>query len=85
MHTNDTPNAATTSAARMQEGAQQIAALRDEPAADDSHIAEHIRGMVAATMGHLPTDASDTTRAHAAQWQEWALGAADGMALPVAG
>jgi hypothetical protein len=75
----------TATSALMQEGAKQIAALRDEPAADQGHIAEHIRGMVAVTMGHQPTDASDATRAQAARWQRWALGVADDMALPVAG
>ena len=70
--------------ALIQEGAQQIAALRDD-AVDEGHIAEHIRGMVAATMGYLPVDASDTTRNNAAHWQQWALGVADGVAVPVAG
>ena len=81
MHNNDV---ITATSALMQEGVKQIAAMREEPAADEGHIAEHIRGMVAATMGHLSTDASEATRSDAAHWQQWALGVADGMELPVA-
>ena len=47
---------------------------------DDAHVAEHIRGMVAATMGHLSADAPAITRGIAEQWQKWALGVADGVA-----
>ena len=50
---------------------------------DDAHIAEHIRGMVAATISHLSADAPTLTRHHAEQWQDWALGVADGVALTV--
>ena len=67
----------------IQEGVQKIAALRED-AIDEGHIAEHIRGMVAATMGNLSTDASDLARNHTEQWKRWALGVADGMELPVA-
>ena len=80
MHIDSTAAAS----ALIQEGSQQIAALRDD-AVDEGHIAEHIRGMVAATMGHLPADASETTRNNAAHWQQWALAVADGVALPLAG
>ena len=82
MHHDDT---ALSSSALMQQGAKQIAALRGEEAANESHIAEHIRGMVAATMGTLSADASDTTRNNAAHWQRWALSVADGAESPVAG
>ncbi len=50
---------------------------------DESHVAEHIRGMVAATMGHLSADAPTSTRKNAEHWQEWALGVADGVAQTV--
>ena len=72
----------TTTSALIQEGVQQIANLRED--ANDAHIAEHIRGMVAATMGNLASDANDVTRNNAARWQQWALGAADGVELPTA-
>ena len=74
-------NTSSTSAF-MQEGIAQIVALRID--VNDGHIAEHIRGMVAATMGTLSVHASDATRNDAAQWQQWALGVANGLALPVA-
>jgi hypothetical protein len=59
--------------------------LRGEDAANEGHIAEHIRGMVAATMGTLSADASDATRDDAAHWQQWALGVADGTESLVSG
>jgi hypothetical protein len=40
---------------------------------DGQQKAEHIRGLVAATMAHLAADATATTRDNAAQWQGWAL------------
>ncbi|HNV60421.1 MAG TPA: hypothetical protein PKH72_12265 [Rhodoferax sp.] len=67
----------------IQENTKQIAALSDE--ANERQIAEHIRGMVAATMGNLSILASDANRNDAEQWQEWALGIADGLELPVSG
>lgn len=78
MHINTT----TPTPAFIQEGMEQIAALRDD--AHEGHIAEHIRGMVAATMGHLSVESTDATKSDAQQWQQWALGVADGLALPVA-
>jgi hypothetical protein len=36
--------------------------------------AEHIRGVVAATMAHYSSEASVATQAHAAKWRAWALG-----------
>ena len=66
----------------QEENTQQIDTLRD--AANEGHIAEHIRGMVAATMSNLSTQASDITRNEAQHWQQWALGVADGLELPVA-
>ncbi len=58
------------------ENAKQIAELSD--GAKDQQ-AEHIRGMVAATMAHMSIDASAITQENAAQWQQWALGVADGF------
>ncbi len=54
-----------------------VAAISD--AADIAQIADHIKGMVAVTMGHLSVNASATTRANAEQWQVWALGVAGGV------
>ena len=51
--------------------------------ADEAHVAEHIRGMVAVTMGHLSADASAVTRNNAEQWQDWALDVADGVTRTV--
>jgi hypothetical protein len=73
----------TSPAALIQAGTEQIATLRDDT--NEGHIAEHIRGMVAATMGNLSTQASDATRNEAQQWQQWALGVADGLEMPLAG
>ena len=50
---------------------------------DEAHVSAHIRGMVAATMGHLSADAPAVTRDHAEQWQAWALSVADGVAQTV--
>jgi hypothetical protein len=69
----------TTTSALMQTGTEQIAALRDD--ANEGHIAEHIRGMVAATMSNVPTQVSDATRNDAQQWQLWALGVADSLVV----
>ena len=69
----------TATSTRIQDGTEQIAGLRID--ANESHIAEHIRGMVAATMGNLSSQASDTTRNAAEQWQHWALGVADGLVV----
>ena len=77
MHINTTSSAPLTPA--QEENTKQIAALRDD--ASEGHIAEHIRGMVAATMGHLSVQATDITRNHAEHWQQWALGVADGLVV----
>ena len=58
-----------------------VAALSAD--ANDTQIAEHIRAMVALTIGHLSVDAPATTRNHAAQWQAWALGVANGAVQTV--
>ncbi len=57
------------------ENARQLAALAD--AATESHVAEHIRGMVAWTVAHVSINASASTREHTEHWQQWALGVAD--------
>ncbi|MBK9237391.1 MAG: hypothetical protein IPO19_15955 [Rhodoferax sp.] len=54
------------------QNAKQIAELTD--GAVQIHIAEHIRGMVAATVAHASTNTSASTKADAAHWQHWALG-----------
>ena len=59
------------------ENAKQIAAL--SVGTDASHVADHIRGMVAATMAHVSSHASTTTRANTELWQQWALGIAEGV------
>lgn len=59
------------------ENAKQIAELTDGTV--QTHIAEHIRGMVAATVAHASTNTSAATQADAAQWRHWALGVADGV------
>lgn len=66
----------------QQENTNQIAVLCEE--ASKSHIAEHIRGMVAATMGNLSIHVSDATLNDATQWQRWALDVADELELPAA-
>ena len=63
------------------ENLRRVAELSSD--SDEGHVAEHIRGMVAATMGNLPADAPAVTRDHAGQWQDWALGVADGVAATV--
>jgi hypothetical protein len=50
---------------------------------EEALFAEHIRGMVAATMGHLSADAPAVTRNNAEHWQDWALGVADGVVQTV--
>ena len=61
------------------ENAQRIAALRE--GASDGQIAEHIRGMVEATMSNLSTHATENTLEHATHWQQWALEVADELAV----
>lgn len=52
--------------------------------ANRSQQAEHIRGIVAATMAHLAADATLAAKDSAAQWQQWALGLTDDLALDLA-
>jgi hypothetical protein len=62
--------------------AQNLKALAELSAtADSSQQADHIRGIVAATMAHLAADATAATRDSAAQWQTWALGLSDALVL----
>ncbi len=63
------------------ENLSRIAELSED--ADEAYVAAHIRGMVAATMGHLSADAPAITRKNAEQWQDWAQGVADGVARRV--
>ena len=58
---------------------RQVAALADS--ASSQHRAEHIRGIVAATMSQLSANAAAVTVLSAQQWQTWALRLADGLEL----
>jgi hypothetical protein len=60
--------------------AENLKALAELSAsANRSQQADHIRGIVAATMAHLAEDATPATRGSAAQWQQWALGLSDSL------
>ena len=59
------------------ENSKHVAGLSQD--ANEVHIAEHIRGLVALTMAHLSVDASTATVGNAEHWQGWALGVADGI------
>jgi hypothetical protein len=71
------------SAEAKQENTKQISELREN--SNDRHVAEHIRAVVAVTMAGMTIHATDSTRSHAEHWQQWALGIADGLDLPVSG
>ena len=76
--------AAALHAMSEQAKANNLAIVADlSEGSDEAHVAEHIRGMVAVTMGHLSADASAVTRNNAEQWQDWALDVADGVARTV--
>ena len=60
--------------------AENLKALAELSATAD-HQADHIRGIVAATMAQIASGATQATRDSAAQWQKWALGLSD--TLPV--
>jgi hypothetical protein len=60
--------------------AENLEALAELSAtANRSQQADHIRGIVAATMAHLAADATAATGDRAAQWQKWALGLSDDL------
>jgi hypothetical protein len=61
----------------MAENEKQLAALSDS--AGRGYQAEHIRGVVAATMSQLSANATSATRENATRWQAWALSLADGL------
>jgi hypothetical protein len=63
------------------ENLAQVAELLD--VTNDTYIEEHIRSMVAVTMEQLSGSASASALNNAEQWQEWALGVADGVAQTV--
>lgn len=71
------------SAVAKQENTKQISELREN--SNNCHVAEHIRAVVAVTMAGMTIHASDSTRSYAEHWQQWALGIADGLKLPVSG
>ena len=60
-----------------EENARQITEISD--GADANHVAEHIRGLVAVTMGHLSINATAIAGNNAERWQQWALAVADGI------
>ncbi len=60
-----------------QRNSEQLIALSES--ATEGQQAEHIRAVVAVTIGQLSADASDVTREHARQWGQWALDVADGV------
>jgi len=62
--------------------AENLKALAELSATAD-HQADHIRGIVAATMAQLTSGATEATRDSAAQWQKWALGLSDATPAPV--
>jgi hypothetical protein len=88
--TIDTNAPATEHAAHRAIGAaakaENLKALAElSTSATLSQQADHIRGIVAATMAHLAEDATLATKDCAAQWQKWALGLSDGLPLHVQG
>jgi hypothetical protein len=81
---NDTPALLAERAAHHANGdaakADNLKALAEfNDTADSAQQADHIRGIVAATMAHLSADATAATRDSAAQWQQWALGVSDAL------
>ncbi len=72
----DAAQHATTAEAKT-ENTKQVAALAD--GTPGTHIAEHIRGMVAATVTHVSTNATTSVQADTDHWQQWALGVANGF------
>ena len=50
-----------------------------ELSANADHQADHIRGIVAATMAQIAPGATQATRDSAAQWQKWALDLSDAL------
>ena len=75
-------NVAAEHAANLANGAsakaENLRALAELSATAD-HQADHIRGIVAATMAQLASGATLATRDSAAQWQTWALGLSDDL------
>ena len=62
--------------------AENLRALAELSATAD-HQADHIRGIVAATMAQVGADATPATRDSAAEWQQWALALSDALPAPV--
>jgi hypothetical protein len=61
----------------MEGNLKAVAVLAES--ASPLHQAEHIRGVVAATMAHYSSEASAATHAHAAKWRAWALSLVEGL------
>lgn len=70
-----------TEANTKAENSKQIAAL--SVCADAGQQAEHIRGLVAATVSQISIHASESTRENTTRWQTWALGLADRLDAPL--
>jgi hypothetical protein len=70
-----------TEADTKAENSKQVAALSE--CADSGRQAEHIRGLVAATVSQISIHASAATRENATHWQTWALGLADRLDAPL--
>jgi hypothetical protein len=58
--------------------AENLKALAELSATAD-HQADHIRGIVAATMAQIAAGATQATRDSADQWRKWALGLSDAL------
>ena len=59
------------------ENTRQVKAL--SPWADGARQAEHIKEMVAVTMGHQSIDINAVIRKNAMKWQSWTLGLASDL------
>ena len=79
--TIDTAEHAANRAIGAPAKAENLKALAELSATAD-HQADHIRGIVAATMAQLASSATQATRDSAAQWQAWALSLSDALPDP---
>ena len=70
-----------TEANTQAENSKQVAAL--STCADAGQQAEHIRGLVAATVSQISVHASAATRENTIRWQTWALDLANRLDAPL--
>ena len=81
--TIDSAEHAAYQAIRAVAKAENLKALAELSAtANRGEQADHIRGVVAATMAQLAVGATPATRDSAAQWQKWALALSDALPAP---